>query len=414
MCWRAGGTRAAAPGPMSRFNCCVGSPRASAWRCSAPRVRRRAATSLGAHACFANSRSAELAPCPKPNGPSCPGTRSAWRIERDPCTKARLLADRVGLLARHGFATHATALLPQARDAVLELDDGEAFVRLAISEAITSSTAPERFARWRFSTQRWRRLASTACPSSKQKRRCGPPRIDEPWVSTFPVRSTTCASLSSTPAPRAKPRCRARCTWPATIFAIAGLRDDALLCHRDAQRLARKAADLQLCDAIATYPLLIELNEARAEHAAGCLSETLASRLEQRLREAASQCSYSGKRAQIHVHLGEVLRLRARHAEAAKLLDLYLPQGEAEGMGEVELLVEPQRPRGLPASSARCTRGLSGAQRSSHCRSTGQMSHYSRAALLTNLAELELQLGRPEAAARLSARAADSLGPART
>jgi len=38
----------------------------------------------------------------------------------------------------------------------------------------------------------------------------------------------------------------------------------------------------------------------------------------------------------------------------------------------------------------------------------GQMSNYSRAALLTNLAEVELQLGRPEAATRLSARAVDA------
>ena len=35
--------------------------------------------------------------------------------ETDPHVKARLLADRVGLLARHGFASHATALLPEAR-----------------------------------------------------------------------------------------------------------------------------------------------------------------------------------------------------------------------------------------------------------------------------------------------------------
>src|SRR5258705_1688874 len=56
----------------------------------------------------------------------------------DPTVKARLLADRVGLLARHGFASHAAALLPEARDAVLGLDDGDAFVRLAICEVIAS------------------------------------------------------------------------------------------------------------------------------------------------------------------------------------------------------------------------------------------------------------------------------------
>src|SRR5258706_8645109 len=38
------------------------------------------------------------------------------------------------------------------------------------------------------------------------------------------------------------------------------------------------------------------------------------------------------------------------------------------------------------------------------------MSSYARAALLTNLAELEQLLGRPEAAARLSAQATDAWG----
>src|SRR3954471_23221003 len=60
----------------------------------------------------------------------------------EPALRARLVADRVGLLARHGFASHAAALLPLARDAVLELDDSEAFVRLAISEAVMSYYGP--------------------------------------------------------------------------------------------------------------------------------------------------------------------------------------------------------------------------------------------------------------------------------
>src|SRR5689334_12982063 len=65
--------------------------------------------------------------------------RNAQRLMEasDPVVRARLIADRVGLLARHGFAFHAAALLPEAREAVLELDDGEAFVRLAIAEGIT-------------------------------------------------------------------------------------------------------------------------------------------------------------------------------------------------------------------------------------------------------------------------------------
>ena len=327
--------------------------------------------------------------------------------QRDPCTKARLLADRVGLLARHGFATHATALLPQARDAVLELDDGEAFVRLAISEAITSYYSP--------GTVRSLEIFDTALEAAREH---GMPELEAEaavWAATyrrtFGIDVPGAIDYVRFALKHAGPTCEttlARALYMAgNFFALAGLRDDALLCHRDAQRLARKSDDLQLCDAIASYPLLIELNEARAEHAAGRLTEALAGRLEQRLREVASQCSYSGKRAQIHVHLGEVLRLRGRHAEAAKLLDLYMPQGQAEGMGEVELLVS-RSDRVVCLLHLRDARAASQERNDLHNALAGQMSNYSRAALLTNLAEVELQLGRPEAATRLSARAVDA------
>jgi len=107
------------------------------------------------------------------------------------------------------------------------------------------------------------------------------------------------------------------------------------------------------------------------------------------------------------LHLAEALRLRGRYAEAARLLKLYLPQAEVEGRNEPELLVSR-------SDLAVCLLHLRDARVASKERNdlrsglAGQMSDYSRAALLTNLAELEHLLGRPDAAAGLSARAADA------
>jgi len=56
------------------------------------------------------------------------------------------------------------------------------------------------------------------------------------------------------------------------------------------------------------------------------------------------------------------------------------------------------------------TRAASLERKDLHNALASQMSHYSRAALLTNLAELERLLGRPEAAAKLSGRAAEAWG----
>jgi hypothetical protein len=130
---------------------------------------------------------------------------------------------------------------------------------------------------------------------------------------------------------------------------------------------------------------------------------------EERLRAAASQLPYAAKRAQIQVHFGEALRLRRRYAEAARLLKLYMPQGQTEGMSGDELLVG-RSDLAVCMLHLRDARAASQERNDLHLALPGQMSHYSRAALLSNLAELEQLLGRPEAAARLSARAADAWG----
>ena len=326
----------------------------------------------------------------------------------DPNVRARLLADRVGLLARHGFGSHAIALLPEARDVVLELDDDEAFVRLAISEAIASYYSGMVHSLDVF---------DTAFEAAREHRMPDLAAEAAVWAATY--RGTLSIDLAGViehvrfALQHAGPACETtlpRALYVAGIqFACAGLRDDAQLFYRNAMRLARRAEDLQLCDAIATYPLLLELNDARAAHATGSLSDTVAGRLEERLRAAAGQLSYGAKRSQIHLHLAEALRLRGRYAEAARLLKLHLPQAEAEGRNEPELRVSR-------SDLAVCLLHLRDARVASQERNdlrtglAGQMSHYSRAALLTNLAELELLLGRPEAAAGLSARAADAWG----
>jgi hypothetical protein len=194
-------------------------------------------------------------------------------------------------------------------------------------------------------------------------------------------------------------------------FDVAGLHDDAQLCHRDAMRLARRAEDLQLCDGIGTYPLLVEVTEARAAYAMGCLSDTVAEGLGERLRAAAQRLSYAGRRAQIHLHLAEALRLRGRYAEAARLLKVYVPQTEVEGTSAPELLVG-RSDLAVCLLQLRDARAASQERNDLHNALGSQvpMSIYARAALLTNLAELEQLLDRPEAAARLSAQASDAWG----
>ena len=324
----------------------------------------------------------------------------------DPIARARRLADRVGLLARHGLMSHAVALLPEARDAVLGLDDGEAFVRLAISEAIATYYTP--------GTARSLDTFNTALEAAREH---GMPELEAEasiWAAVY--QRTLGIDVAGViehlrfALQHAGPACEgtlARALYvTGNQFSRVGRHDDAQPWYRDAMPLARRAEDLRLCDAITIYPLLLELNDARAAHAMGSLSDTDAEELEGHLREAAGRLSYAAKRSQIYLHLAETLRLRGRYAEAARLFKLYLPQAEAEGRNEPELMVSR-------SDLAVCLLHLRDARAATRERNdlqtalTAQTSHYSRAALLTNLAELEQLLGRPEAVARLSARAAD-------
>ena len=328
----------------------------------------------------------------------------------DPTVRARLLADRVGLLARHGFASHAAALLPETRDAVLELDDGEAFVRLAISEAIAGYYTGKLQSSDIFETaleaareHRMPQLEAEAAVWAANYR--GTLLFDVPgMIEHLRFALQHAGPAFETTVPRAL-------YWAGNYFAVAGLHDDAQQFHRDAMRLARRAEDLQLCDGIAAYALLVEVTEARAAYAMGSLSDSVAERLGERLRAVAGRLSFAGRRAQIHLHLAEALRLRGRYAEAARLLKLYVPQTEVEGTSAPELLVGR-------SDLAVCLLRLRDARAALQERndlhdalgSQVPMSIYARAALLTNLAELEQLLGRPEAAARLSAQAADAWG----
>jgi hypothetical protein len=315
----------------------------------------------------------------------------------DPTVRARLLADRVGLLARHGFGSHAAALLPEARDAVLELDDGEAFVRLAISEAITRYYHPSRI--------RSVEIFDTALEAAREHHLSELAAEAAVWAASY-RRTMGIDTVGAIEHVRfalqhAGPACET--TLPRALYlagnycALSGLGDDAQLCYANAMRFARRAEDLQLCDGISTYPLLIELNEARAAHAWGSLSDTVAGPLEQRLREAAARLSFGAKRRFTCI----------LDAEAARLLNVYLPQGEVEGLGDVELRVS-RSDHAVCLLHLHDTRAASLERNDLHNALAGQMSHYARAALLTNLAELERLLGRPEAAAKLSARATEA------
>ncbi|HEY9068546.1 MAG TPA: hypothetical protein VIO33_26405 [Burkholderiaceae bacterium] len=327
----------------------------------------------------------------------------------DPCSRARLLADRVGLLARHGLAAHAAALLPEAQDAVLELDDGEAFVRLAIAEAITAYHTPKGY--------QTLDIFETAVEAAREHRL---PELEaEAAVWLAISRRSHGFDMSGAieaiqfALQHAGPLCES--TLPRALymagnyFATVGLRADAQRCHHEAARLAHRAKDVQLCEAIATYPLFVELHEARAAYARGALSPVAGQDLEDRLRATVGRLSYGANRTQLQIDLGEVLRLVGRHAEAVKLFDLHLPQGEVQGMNDIELLMGR-------SDRAVCLLHLHEKRAASQERSpirhalAGRMYLYHRAALLTNLMEMEQLLGRPEAAAEFSVRAADAWG----
>jgi len=326
----------------------------------------------------------------------------------DPVVRARLLADRVGLLARHGFASHAAALLPEAREAVLELDDGEAFVRLAIAESITGFATT--------SGIEASDLFSTAIEAAREHRL---PELEaEASIWAASVRWSRGPDNAGVvewirfALQHAGPACES--TLPNALyragncFVSVGLHDDAQRWYRHAMRAARRAEDQQLCEAIATYPLLIELNNARAAYVQGTLARADAQDLEERLGAAAGQQSYAGgKRAQIQIHRAEALRLMGRYAEAIKVLDLYLPQSQVRGLGSIELLIG-RSDRAVCQLRLHDKRGASQErQHIRHALAAGRMSLYSRAALLTNLVEMEQLLGHPEAAGELSIGAAD-------
>lgn len=253
----------------------------------------------------------------------------------DAGVRARLLAQRAQLLARHWRVDELPGALAHAEAAVAACSDLRARAELALARGLACYYGAQ--------------VTEAAGPLAEAlalARRAGDGGIEaecEAWLGCLG------ATLQAEPAEvlahlrhalalaeGCRPLAAARAAYVlATLYQEAGLLDEATARYREANRIARAERDEQLQAAVLRYMTLAQVQQARRAQSEGRLDEALRRQtLEallgaQRLTAALTddeQCLQFGLR------LGEVRRLGGQHREALAAFDPLLDAAEARGL----------------------------------------------------------------------------------
>ncbi len=314
--------------------------------------------------------------------------------------RAVLLAQRVGLLARHWRSHEVPAALHAAEAAVQGLGDARAQAELDLARGLACyygaevEAAAEPIARARDS--------ALALADRGLQAEC------EAWLGCIvgtlqqePARSIAHLHAAARLGAAFRPLAAARALYVvATLYQEAELMDQAVRHYRRATLLARRENDEQLLAAVHRYMTLAQVQQARRARAAGRLQ---AEQLKQSAaalgsaQQLAALLSGDDASLQFQLRLGEMLRLDGEHERALEVFECCVDRAARAGMTWEATIAR--------ADQAVC---LARAGRLLDARHTGALAEaeldsgaadYVRGVVHDSLAELSELLGRPQAQA---------------
>ena len=328
--------------------------------------------------------------------------------------RARLLAERVILLARHWRAADVPEALRVAEAAAQAAADRLVDAELALARGVAMYYG----AQVSLSLQTIRAAAEAAAM-------LGHPGLEaecEAWIGC--VRGT----LHHTPAEvlphlhRAvqlgeshRPLAAARALYVlATLYQEADLVDEAMRHYRRASTIARSGNDEQLVAAVHRYMALAQAQQIRRARAAGRLDAEL---LRQSLaglgsaQHLAAALTSDDAGLQSQLRLGEMLRLTGDHAQAVQVFERCVDAAAQAGMTWEATIARADQAVCLAQDGRLAEAERAGALAEAEI--TSDFDDYARAVVHDSLAELAALTGRPEREVRhreasLAAWAADS------
>lgn len=337
--------------------------------------------------------------------------RNALALDRatDAKLRARLLAQRAALLARHWRRAEVGEALERAAAAVEGCADAEAVVELQLAQALAEYYGGEPVEALRH--------ARRALDGAQHHQFHGLCAECHAWAGSFAstVREAPDAVLDHLRRAidggrRHRIGAAARAYYAGgALWQEAGLTDAAVSYYRRAKQLARQAEDEQLVAAVSRYMTLLQVTAARRAHAEGQLDEAQQRQVIADLgtaAELARALSSDEMGVQGALHLGEMRRLEGDDAGAIAQFERYLPEGVAQGLAWETLIARADYALCL----ARSGRGEEARQQAGQVEHAidGAFDGYTRAVVWRTLAEFAAHEGQAAVAAEREARSREA------
>lgn len=324
----------------------------------------------------------------------------------DAADRARLLAERVLLLARHWRVQELPEALADAEAAVAACTDRRADAELWLARGVAmyyGAQAADCVEPLRRALAAAREVGDDGLEAECEAwLGCiGATLQAEPPVVLQQLRRAVELGLNR------RPLAAARAYYvAATLYQEAGLIDAATLHYRRASALAHAQKDEQLAAAVFRYMTLGQVQQVRRAQAAGLVDEELRKQAQAALGSAAQlarrltsdeQCLQSGLR------LGEILRVAGQYEAALPVFEAHLDAAEQRGMTWEAAIARADHAVCL----ARCGRADEARRAGARAQAALADVHdaYSRALVHASLAELAQICGEREAATGFDAEA---------
>lgn len=339
--------------------------------------------------------------------------RNAQSIERaaDAKLRARLLAQRVALLARHWRRAEVDGALERATQAVEGCADAEAVAELELARALAVyyGGAPSealRHARRALDAAVALRLDGLVAECHAWAGSIASTLREPPDAVLQHLRRAVEGGLRHRIAAAARAYYAAGALWQE-----AGLTATAVAHYRRAKQLARQAEDEQLVAAVSRYMTLMQVTQARRAHADGELDAAQRRQVMADLgtaAELARALASDEMGVQGALHLAEMRRLEGDDAGAIALFERHLPEGMAQGLAWEALIAQADYALCLARAGRREEARVQAEQAE---RALGSaFDGYTRAVVWSTLAELAAHEGRAALAAERDARSREAWG----
>ncbi|MFT3665211.1 hypothetical protein [Piscinibacter sp.] len=315
--------------------------------------------------------------------------------------RALLLAQRVGLLARHWRTREVPAALHAAEAAVRDAGDARAAAELELARGVACyygagvQAAVEPIER--------ARGAAHALADRGLQAEC------EAWLGCIaatlqqsPARSVAHLHAAARLGAAFRPLAAARALYVlATLYQEAELMDHAVRHYRRATLLARRENDEQLLAAVHRYMTLAQVQQLRRARAAGHLQ---ARQLGQALaalgsaQQLAALLAGDDASLQFSLRLGELLRLDGQHERALEVFEHCVAPAAQAGMTWEATIARADQATCLARTGRLLDAEHAGALAEAELEADA--ADYVRGVVHDALAELNELLARPQARAR--------------